>query len=139
MRKFSVFTDGGARGNPGPAGIGVVILDENQKEVAKLSEYLGEMTNNQAEYRAVERALQWIKKNAKEPVEIDVALDSELLVKQLNGEYKIKNQGLKELHTNVRSLVMELGGRVTFRHVPRSENHQADRLVNEAIDKGIKK
>ena len=146
--KITIFSDGGARGNPGPAGIGCVIRqrDEETKRQRdkEISRYIGEATNNQAEYRAVIEALKWIKeterqkdKETKRDLEIEFFLDSELVVEQLNQRYKVKNEGLKPLFWQVRDLIFELGGRITFRYISREKNKEADRLVNQAIDKRV--
>ena len=130
--KLIIFTDGGARGNPGPAGIGAVIKDENDETVATISEYIGETTNNQAEYRAVAAAI----KKARElgARELEFYLDSELVVRQLNREYKVKNKELAPLFVQIYNA--SLGFRkVSFRHVRREKNEEADKLVNLAIDK----
>ena len=135
--KFLINTDGGARGNPGPAGIGAIVKYEKKEE--KILKYIGEATNNQAEYRAVIEALKWVKENAKEnDLEIECLLDSELIVEQLNQRYKIKNEGLKPLFWEIRDLIMALGGKVSFKYIPREKNKEADKLVNEAIDKRSK-
>ena len=141
MERFVIRTDGGARGNPGPAGSGAAVereTDHGLELVAEVSEYVGETTNNIAEYKAVIFALEAVKRRAQSlPVEVDAVLDSQLIVEQMNGSYKVKNAGLKPLYDRVRQLVVELGGAVTFRHVFRAENKHADRLVNEAIDRAL--
>ena len=147
MLYFLVNCDGGARGNPGPAGIGVLIKIKNQspklKAIEKISKFIGESTNNQAEYQAVLEALKYLKKykenKTPKDLEIEFLLDSELIVKQMNGEYKIKNEGLKPIYWQLRELIMELGGKVSFKHIPREKNKEADALVNNAIDDYIKK
>lgn len=144
MEQFTVRTDGGARGNPGPAGSGAVVeqlLPTGQRKVvAEVSEYVGETTNNIAEYKAVIFALEAVKHHALMlPVAVDAVLDSQLIVEQMNGNYKVKNAGLKPLYQRVRELVAELGGAVTFRHVFRADNTHADRLVNQAIDAALAK
>lgn len=132
--KLTIFTDGGARGNPGPAGIGAVAYGESQETVFEISEYLGETTNNQAEYRAVIRALEEAKKHDSE--ELDFYLDSELVVKQLNREYKVKNQDLAPLFLKIYNLTMGFK-KVKFSHIPREKNKEADKLANLAMDRGI--
>lgn len=132
MNKFIIFTDGGARGNPGPAGIGAAIFDENKQLVAEISEYLGETTNNQAEYRAVVAALKKAAELGAE--ELSFFLDSELVVKQLNREYKVKNKDLAPLFLMIHNLVLGFR-KVTFTHIPREENRHADKLANVAMDK----
>jgi ribonuclease HI len=130
--KLVIYTDGGARGNPGPAGIGAVAYDEQGNVVFEISEYIGETTNNQAEYKAAVRALEEAKK--KKAKELYFYLDSELVVKQLNGEYKIKNKGLQPLFVKIYNACLDFK-KVEFKHVRREKNKEADRLVNEAIDK----
>ena len=131
-KKIIIFSDGGARGNPGPAGIGAVLYDSKKQVLAKISKYIGEATNNQAEYQALITAL----KKAKElgGQELDVFLDSELVVKQLNREYKVKNKELAPLFLEVYNLSLNFS-KITFTHVYRESNKEADRLVNEALDK----
>ena len=144
MEQILIYSDGGARGNPGPAGIGVVIKLKAQNQCLKaklktISKYIGETTNNQAEYQAVIEALSWVAGNYQNTdIEIKCFLDSELIVEQLNQRYKIKNEGLKPLFWQIRDLVMKLGGRVSFQYIPREQNKEADRLVNKAIDKATK-
>lgn len=129
-----IYTDGGARGNPGPAGIGAVAYDEQGNTVFEVSEYIGETTNNRAEYKAVVRALEEAKKQKAQ--ELSFYLDSELIVKQLNGEYKIKNKGLQPLFVEIYNLGLNFK-KVEYRHVRREYNKEADRLVNRAIDGDI--
>ncbi|OGF25535.1 hypothetical protein A2331_01565 [Candidatus Falkowbacteria bacterium RIFOXYB2_FULL_34_18] len=130
--KLIIYTDGGARGNPGPAGIGAVIKNKDGKLIDTVSEYIGKTTNNQAEYRAVIAALDKIKDCEAE--ELNFFLDSELVVKQLNGEYRVKNQELAPLFVKIYNTTMKYK-KVTFRHVRRELNKEADKLVNEAIDR----
>lgn len=137
VKELFTWTDGGARGNPGPAGYGVVICDADGQTLVEISEYIGETTNNQAEYMAVLTALEKVQELAGgEPVRVHMRLDSELVVKQLTGLYKIKNDGLKPIYWKIRDLVMLLGGAVEFQHIPRRENKRADELANEAMDRG---
>lgn len=133
-----IYTDGGARGNPGPAGIGVVIKDADTGETLReFYEYIGETTNNQAEYRAVILGL----KQALElsPDSIMVIADSELLVRQLTGEYRVKNPEIAKRFLEVRNLETRIGKPVRYRHVPREQNREADALANRAMDEGLKK
>lgn len=132
MENIIIHSDGGSRGNPGPAGIGVVIEYKGGRQ--ELSEYIGEGTNNFAEYTAIIKALEWCKENNKTDSVIECFLDSQLVVEQLNQRYKLKNEGLKPLFWQVRGLVMDLGGKVSFAYVPREENKEADALVNRALD-----
>ncbi|MFA5131495.1 MAG: ribonuclease HI family protein [Patescibacteria group bacterium] len=133
MNKAIIFTDGGARGNPGPAGIGAVIYDENKKLVAEISEYLGVATNNQAEYKALIAALQ--KAASLKANELDCYLDSELVVKQLKHEYKVKNKDLAPLFLTIHNLSLNFK-KISYTHIPRERNGEADRLANEAMDRG---
>jgi len=130
-KKLTIYTDGGARGNPGPAGIGAVIKNEKGEVVAEISEYIGEATNNQAEYKAAVAAIEKAKELDAE--ELDFFLDSELVVKQLNREYKVKNKELAPLFVRIYNVSMGFK-KVTFKHVPREKNKEADKLVNQAID-----
>jgi probable phosphoglycerate mutase len=130
------FIDGGARGNPGPAGYGVRIEDQDGELVAELRGALGTATNNVAEYHGLIAALAWMAEHGHRDVEI--RSDSLLLVKQMRGEYKIKNEGLKPLAAQARLLMMELG-RVELRHVRREQNTEADRLANLAMDEAAGK
>lgn len=133
MSEIIVFTDGGARGNPGPAGAGVVI-QEHGKTVSAFGRYLGDkLTNNWAEYQALILAIQEAKKLGFEEMHIEFRLDSELIVKQMHGIYKVKDASMKQLHAKVRELLLEFQ-HVSFRHIPRAENSEADALVNEALD-----
>lgn len=123
--------DGGARGNPGPAGWGVHVEDEAGAVVAELHGSLGVATNNVAEYSGLLAALAWARDHGHRHVH--VRSDSLLLVQQMLGRYKVKNPGLIPLHGKARLLVHEIG-RVTFEHVPREQNKQADKLANKAMD-----
>jgi ribonuclease HI len=134
-QKLQIFTDGGARGNPGPAGIGAVIWSGNNL-VGRHRKFIGETTNNQAEYQAVILGLEEARKSG--AGEVEVFLDSELVVKQLNREYKVKDKDLAPLFVKVWNLSLGFK-KITFHHIPREKNKEADKLVNEAIDKFIKK
>lgn len=129
--KLIIHTDGGSRGNPGPAAIGAVLADTSGKTLAEISECIGETTNNQAEYRAVIAALAAAKKlNA---TELEFYLDSELVVKQLKGEYKMKNKDLAPLFAQICQEKFNFK-QVSFTHVRRELNKAADALVNQALD-----
>ena len=133
MADIVINTDGGARGNPGPAGIGVVIRKEGNI-VAEVKKYLGDdITNNWAEYEALVIALNEAKKLGLKDEHIEVRMDSELIVRQMKREYKVKDKNLKLQFAKVQDL-LEHFKRVVFTHVPREENSDADALVNEAID-----
>lgn len=134
--KIIINTDGGARNNPGPAAIGVVIA-QNDQILKRYSESIGKATNNHAEYRAVIFALEkakllFGKKKARE-VEIEVRLDSELVVKQLNHQYKIKEKDMQSLFIEVWNLILDFS-QVSFKYIPREQNKEADKLVNQALD-----
>jgi ribonuclease HI len=133
MKKLIIYTDGGARGNPGPAGIGVAIYDAERQLVAEIAEYLGETTNNQAEYRAVIAAFKKAADLGGE--ELEFYLDSELVVKQLNHEYKVKNKDLAPLFLTIHNLSLGFQ-KISYRHIPREQNAAADRLANIAMDRG---
>ena len=133
--KLKLYTDGGARGNPGPAGIGAVILDEKGDVIAEISEYIGETTNNQAEYRALIAGL--AKAKELDVKEIEVFLDSELVVKQLNREYRVKDKDLAPLFLEVYNISLGFK-KIVFKHIYREKNELADKLVNQALDKAGK-
>ena len=128
------FSDGGARGNPGPSGYGVVIQDEAGRKVATLSEYLGHQTNNFAEYQGLIAALEYAVANGHQALK--VISDSELLVRQIKGIYKVKNAALQDLHTRAKELIAQLAW-FSIGHVLRGHNEEADRLANAAMDKGM--
>jgi probable phosphoglycerate mutase len=125
------YIDGGARGNPGPAGFGVRLQRPDGTLIEELSESIGVATNNVAEYRGLLAALQWAKTNG--ATHLHVRSDSLLLVQQMLGNFKVKNAGLQPLHAKARLLAHDIG-RVTFEHVPRESNAHADRLANLAMD-----
>jgi ribonuclease HI len=131
IRRLIVNTDGGSRGNPGPAAIAAVIADVEGKVISEHSELIGSATNNVAEYRALLLGIE--QAGALQPPEVDLRCDSELVVRQVMGEYKVKDDTLRGLHTQVVAALrsFELW---TIRHVPREQNERADELVNEALD-----
>lgn len=126
--------DGGARGNPGPAGYGVFIRDQSGKKVVGLSEYLGHQTNNFAEYSGLIAALEYSLQHG--PRALKVISDSELMVKQIRGQYKVKNLALQELHARAQSFIRKLDW-FSIQHAFREQNQEADHLANEAMDKGM--
>jgi ribonuclease HI len=126
--------DGGSRGNPGPAGYGVVITDQDRQKVAALSEYLGTQTNNYAEYHGLLAALEYALTHGHKALR--VVGDSELLVKQIRGEYKVKSPALQDLHRRAKEMIGRLEW-FSIGHVLREKNHEADRLANQAMDKGM--
>lgn len=138
MKKLSIYTDGASRNNPGEAGIGVVLKNERGETIETLCEYLGVATNNVAEYTALIRALEAARKHR--PREIDFYLDSQLVVRQMTGEYKVKHPGIIPLVQQAQQLRRQWPeGAVRFHYIPRRENGQADALANEAIDKKTKR
>jgi ribonuclease HI len=128
------FSDGGARGNPGPSGYGVVMQDEAGRKVAALSEYLGHQTNNFAEYQGLIAALEYAVANGHKALK--VISDSELLVRQIKGIYKVKNAALQDLHRRAKQLIARLDW-FSIGHVLRGHNEEADSLANAAMDKGM--
>lgn len=128
---LTIYTDGAARGNPGPAGAGAVLLDDSGAVVDEISHYLGEMTNNQAEYRALLLALERV--DRLRVTAVDIFADSELMVRQLNGEYRVKNELLRPLFEEITRRLQRVET-YTIGHVRREQNAHADRLANEAID-----
>jgi ribonuclease HI len=129
--KFTIFTDGASRGNPGPSAIGVVLKDEKNTTVATISQALGVTTNNQAEYRAIIAGLEKaLKMGARQ---VAVKSDSELMVKQINGEYKIKNAALRPLYLKALELIGYLES-FSIVYIPRAQNAAADALANKALD-----
>lgn len=138
MKKIIIYTDGGSRGNPGKAAIGVVYCNEKDQEIKKFGEFIGDnLTNNDAEYNAVIRAFKKFKtlfgKELAKNTEIEVRADSELMVKQLNGEYKLSDPKIQQFFIEIWNLKLDFKS-VKFKHIPRERNKEADRLVNEALD-----
>lgn len=138
MKKFIIFTDGGSRGNPGKAGIGVVICNEKGQEIKKFGEYLGDnLTNNDAEYSAIIFALKKFKsvfgKALTQVADIEIKADSELVVKQLNGDYRLTDLKIQQFFIEIWNLKFDFKS-VKVKHIPREKNKEADRLVNEALD-----
>jgi ribonuclease HI len=129
-QRVKVNCDGGSRGNPGPSALGVVIATQDGQIIEEIGEYLGDQTNNYAEYSAVVAALE--KLRDMDIYEADFYLDSELIVKQLNGEYRVRNENIKPLNTRVNDLAD--GMNLTFTHVYRKDNKLADAIVNEVLD-----
>ena len=130
MSRYTVNVDGGARGNPGPAAIGVVLRADGEV-LEEVGETIGEATNNVAEYRALLRGIELAA--ARGASELELIGDSELVVRQVEGRYKVKNAGMKELHEEVKRALREFDS-WSIRHVRRAENADADRLVNQALD-----
>ena len=129
--KLTVNVDGGARGNPGPSAIGIVVRDETGGVLLERGEKIGDATNNVAEYRALIAGINLAKELGAD--EIDLIGDSELVVKQIQGKYKVKNAGIKPLHAEAKAALADFDS-WTISHVRREMNADADRLVNEALD-----
>jgi len=141
MDKIYINTDGGARGNPGPAAIGIVFFNQNEEIIYKHKETIGTATNNQAEYKAIIKALELLQKskwfrenNHKKDYKIICRLDSQLVVEQISGNYKIKNDGIKELIADLKRHLENIGISIEFLYIPRNQNKLADKLVNLALD-----
>jgi len=138
MKKLTIFTDGGARGNPGPAGAGAALVGEGGETLEEISKPLGVLTNNAAEYEAVVLGLQAAKRRFGKGVrdmDIEVKLDSKLIAEQLSYRYQIKEKTLVPLFIKVHNMRVASFPNLTFTHVPRAENKHADRLANEAMDR----
>ena len=133
---FTAHCDGGSRGNPGPAGFGAVVEDPQGRVVARLSDYLGRQTNNYAEYSGLVAVLKWAAENGVK--RLRVVSDSELMVKQMNGQYKVANPGLRPLWEEARRLARGLDA-FQITHTLRAGNAEADRLANDAMDRGMGK
>ncbi|OGG48015.1 hypothetical protein A3D66_02985 [Candidatus Kaiserbacteria bacterium RIFCSPHIGHO2_02_FULL_50_9] len=138
MQKVFLYTDGGARGNPGPAGIGVVIQDEAGDILKEISKFLGRQTNNWAEYEAVVLGLEALKKmfgvaKLKE-MSVEVKMDSELVARQLSGKYQIKEPTLFPQFIKIHNLCVSAFPHIVFTHIRREQNKEADRLANRAMD-----
>ena len=131
-----MFTDGGSRGNPGPAAIGVVIKNKSGETIQKIGKYIGESTNNDAEYKALLEGIGSLKEMKVKSV--SCFLDSELVVKQLNGLYKVKNTNIKTLWKNIKELEKNFDS-ITYTHVKRDKNYEADAIVNDVLDSAEEK
>ncbi len=138
MRKFIINTDGGSRGNPGKAAAAFVLHDENGQIIAREGGYIGVATNNDAEYAAVKEAFKYLSTNFSQdiPLEIELRADSQLVVNQLAGKFKIKNPRLKIVVDEIKNVEMKLG-HVVYTYIPREQNKEADALVNEILDQNI--
>jgi ribonuclease HI len=138
VKKIIIYTDGGSRGNPGKAAIGVVFCNEQEQIIKKFGEYLGDnLTNNDAEYKAIIFALKKFKavfgKAIAEISDVEMRADSELVVKQLNGEYRLQDPKIQQFFIEIWNLKFDFK-LVKFKHIPREKNKEADKLVNEALD-----
>jgi len=143
-KNLFINTDGGSRGNPGPAAIGVVFYDESQEVLYCCKECIGEATNNEAEYRAIIKALEillksrWFAANNQTGSKVVCRLDSLLVVEQINGNYKIKQEHIRAFMVRIHELLDQIKLNIIFQHVPREQNKAADKLVNEALDGQLK-
>ncbi|MBI1956926.1 MAG: ribonuclease HI family protein [Candidatus Niyogibacteria bacterium] len=138
VKEIVIYTDGGARGNPGPAAVGVVIQDASGKTLKEYSDFIGERTNNEAEYEAVilalKKAKQLFGKDTTKNIAVHFRVDSELIARQLMGRYKVEEKRLAELFMKVWNLKMDFES-IDFESIPREKNRAADRLVNRELDK----
>jgi ribonuclease HI len=134
--QYTLFSDGGSRQNPGPAGYGFVVYDQDNLRIGEGKKYLGHTTNNQAEYQGLIGGLEWIQKDGK-ATKLECFLDSQLIVKQMKGEYKVKHPGMKKCYEQVKLIMYALNIPVIFTHIPRAQNAEADALANEAMDAGV--
>jgi len=131
---YTIYADGGARGNPGPAAYGFVIYDEQGSKIYEEGRAIGKTTNNVAEYSAITAALKYVLSIKYKVLSIKFFLDSQLAAEQLSGQWKIKNENLRNLFFTIKELEQNIGAKVTYSNVPREQNRQADRLVNAALD-----
>ena len=140
MKKIIIYADGGSRGNPGPSGAGSIILNEKGKVLAEVSKFLGHSTNNIAEYTAILEGLKTAKKKvgakALKDTPVEIRMDSELVIRQLLGRYKVKHPNLKPLFAEVTALISKSFPHIMYTHVPREKNKLADALANAAMDSG---
>ncbi|MCX6812161.1 MAG: ribonuclease HI family protein [Candidatus Berkelbacteria bacterium] len=140
MNSIFINTDGGSRGNPGPAAVGIVFTDDKKSMIFSYKKTIGVATNNEAEYQAIIKALEilleskWFKENNIAEKKVICRLDSKLVVEQINGNYKIKQDHLKLLIAKIQRLISQMHLNISFVHIPREENKIADKLVNEALD-----
>ena len=132
---YTIYCDGGARGNPGPAAYGFVIYDEHGSKIYEEGRVIGNATNNVAEYTGVVAALKWFATKNQEPrSKIQIFLDSKLVAEQLSGRWKIKNENLRNLFFTIKELEQKIGAIFSYSNLPREQNQEADRLVNLALD-----
>lgn len=136
QNEISILTDGGARGNPGPAACAIVVKDSKGNVLHKEGKYLGVATNNVAEYQGLLTGLTRIQEfqNSKDG-KVNFYMDSELVIKQVNGLYKVKDPNLKKLYEEAKELLRKISSTVIFLHIPRNKNELADALVNEELDR----
>lgn len=140
ISEIKIFTDGGSRGNPGPAGIGVYIADGEGKDLLRVGVQIGHDTNNVAEYKAVLEALNWLlenKEKIKEDVKISFFMDSQLVRSQIIGLFKVNNANLRNLLFEVRKIEAQIKRKIFYNYIPREQNKIADSLVNAALDNNL--
>lgn len=130
---YTIFSDGGSRGNPGPAAFGYVIYDPNGERIAESAQYIGITTNNQAEYQGITAALEALQ-SLQPTAPVVCKLDSQLVVRQIQGIYRLKHEALRPWLSRIQTAIKELPVPISFCDVPRSENREADALVNKALD-----
>lgn len=135
MKNLNIYTDGGARGNPGPAAYGVVIKTNQGKTIYEESKAIGIATNNEAEYQGLIAALKWLNQAQLKVDSYNFYLDSRLVVKQMQGEFKVKANNLKPLWQKAKKLAKNLPGKIKYQHIPRDKNVAPDKLLNQALDK----
>ncbi len=137
---YTLYADGGARGNPGPAGAGAVVFDSIGKRVVEVADYLGVATNNIAEYEAVIRGLKALQAEFPEghfkTHEVVIRMDSKLVIEQMKGNYKVKHPNLVPRYLDAKNVIARNFTKVSFEHVPREKNKDADELANKAMDRG---
>ncbi len=131
---ITIHSDGGARGNPGPAAYGFVLTDSEKNIIFQEGKYIGNATNNVAEYTGVLKSLEWVAKNITDLASLEIILDSELVARQMTGIYKVKNDQLKKFYHQIKLLEQQINVPIRYTSVPRSQNKDADRLVNLALD-----
>lgn len=137
--KIKIFTDGGSRGNPGVAGFGLAVIGNNNQIIYKNSKYLGVKTNNEAEYAGLIFGLDWVAKNEKKMNidEVEFIADSELMIRQMQGKYKVKAPNLRKLNMEAKEILAGIGSKVTFKSILRELNVTADKLANMAMDNQV--
>lgn len=134
---ISIYTDGGSRGNPGESAFGVYIESDSGREIKSIGRRIGVATNNIAEYSGIKEGLVWVLENKKEMPNLErvnFLMDSNLATQQLNGVYKIKNAGIRDIFFQIKTLESQIGLPIYYKHIPREQNKKADRLVNMALD-----
>lgn len=137
MQTIKIYCDGGARGNPGPGAAAFVATNQDGKVIDKSGVFLGVTTNNQAEYNGVLLAFSFLKNLKEEPKKVNFFLDSELITNQLAGRYKIKDKKLQMLAVRIKNIEKELGAKINYTHIPRSQNKLADLMVNKTLDENM--